>query len=143
MFLLDTNVISELRKIGSGRADRRVEKWAKSTPGSQTYISVITIFELERGVLSIERQDRLQGRILRKWLNARVLVDYAERIIPVSTEIALRCASLHVPNPMSDYDALIAATALEHCLIVVTRNTEDFKNMGVELLNPWNLNPDS
>jgi toxin FitB len=137
MFLLDTNVISELRKIGSERVDRRVEKWAKSTAGIQTFISAITIFELERGVLLRERRDRIQGSILRQWLNDRVLTEYADRIIPIDTSIARRCASLHVPDPMPDYDALIAATALEHCLTLVTRNTQDFKRTGVKLFNPW------
>lgn len=137
MFLLDTNVVSELRKVGSNRVNEQVEKWAISTPGVQTFISAITIFELERGVLLVERRDRRQGTILRRWLNDRVLTEYGDRIIPIDTSIALRCASLHVPNPMSDYDALIAATALEHCLILVTRNTKDFNKMGVKLLNPW------
>lgn len=137
MFLLDTNVVSELRKVGSKRIDLRVEKWAKSISGVQTFISAITIFELERGVLLTERRDRVQGSMLRKWLDDRVLTEYSDRIIPIDTNIARRCASLHVPNPMPDYDALIAATALEHCLILVTRNTKDFDKMGVKLLNPW------
>lgn len=140
MFLLDTNVISELRKVGSNRVDSQVEKWAKSIPGVQTFVSAITIFELERGVLLIERRDPMQGSILRQWLNNRVLTEYGDRIIPINTNIARRCASLHVPDPMPDYDALIAATALEHCLTLVTRNTKDFDKIAVKLLNPWSLN---
>lgn len=111
MFLLDTNVVSELRKIGSSKADEQVEKWAISTPASQTFVSVITIFEIERGVLRIERRDSRQGQVLRTWLNDYVLAHYSDRIIPIDTRIARRCASLHVPDPMPDYDALIAATA--------------------------------
>ncbi|MEO0771282.1 MAG: type II toxin-antitoxin system VapC family toxin [Cyanobacteria bacterium J06649_4] len=137
MFLLDTNVVSELRKVGSDRVDRRVEKWATSTPGSQTFISAITIFEIERGVLRMERRDSQQGRLLRQWLDDYVLEHYRTRIIPVGTLIAQRCASLHIPDPMPDYDALIAATALEHGLILVTRNTRDFEKTGAELFNPW------
>lgn len=138
MFLLDTNVVSELRKTGSSKVNSQVEKWAASTPATQTFISVITIFEIERGVLRMERRDRQQGQILRTWLNDYVLTHYSDRTIPVSTLIAQRCASLHIPDPMPDYDALIAATALEHDLTVVTRNLGDFERTGVKLLNPWN-----
>ncbi|MEM9360330.1 MAG: type II toxin-antitoxin system VapC family toxin [Pseudomonadota bacterium] len=137
MFLLDTNIVSELRKIGSQHANPNVEQWAKATPGEQTYISVITLFELERGILLAERKDPPKGKILRQWLEDRVLPQYAERTISITTDIVRRCASLHVPNPMPDYDALIAATALVHSLTVVTRNTEDFERTGVKLLNPW------
>ncbi|EDX83583.1 hypothetical protein S7335_763 [Synechococcus sp. PCC 7335] len=137
MFLLDTNVVSELRKVGAGRANPQVTRWAIATPGEQTFLSAITIFELERGVLQIERRDYEQGKALRQWLNDGVLANYANRIIPFDTKIAQRCASLHVPDPQSDYDAMIAATALENSLIVVTRNTKDFEKTGVKLLNPW------
>ena len=137
MFLLDTNVVSELRKVGSKHANSNVEQWANSTPGKQTFISVITLFELERGILLAERKDKPEGNILRKWFEERVLLQYADRTIPLTADIARRCAYLHVPNPMPDYDALIAATALVHSLTVVTRNTEDFERTGVKLLNPW------
>ena len=137
MFLLDTNVVSELRKVASNRADMQVTAWASATPGERTFLSAITIFELERGVLLMERRDPAQGKVLRHWLDNHILVNYAGRIIPFDAGIARRCASLHVPDPKSDYDAMIAATALEHSLIVVTRNTEDFKETGVTLLNPW------
>lgn len=137
MFLLDTNVVSELRKVASKRADKQVAAWASATPGDQTFLSVITVFEIERGVLLMERRDSAQGKVLRGWLNNHVLVNYAGRIIPLDVDIAQRCAALHVPDPQPDYDAMIAATALEHGLTVVTRNTEDFEEMGVKLLNPW------
>jgi len=137
MFLLDTNVVSELRKAGTDKVNPDVEKWAESVSGQQTFISTITIFELERGVLLMERRDPKQGSILRQWLNSHVLAEYSDRIIPISVNIARRCAALHVPDPMPYYDALIASTALEHCLTVVTRNTEDFDRTGVNLFNPW------
>ena len=143
MFLLDTNAVSELRKVGSGKVNDQVEKWAKSTPGTQTFISTITIFEIERGVLLMERRDEQQGRILRKWLNDYVLTHYSDHIIPISTAIAQRCAFLHVPDPMPDYDALIAATALVHDLVVVTRNIGDFERTGAKLFNPWVANAES
>ena len=157
MFLLDTNVVSELRKAGTDKVNPNVEKWSKSVLGQQTFISTITIFELERGVLLMERRDPKQGNILRQWLNSHVLAEYSDRIIPISVDIARRCAALHVPDPMPYYDALIpygnptllcngestkliAATALEHCLTVATRNTEEFDRIGVKLFNPWILN---
>ena len=137
MFLLDTNVVSELRKFGTDRIHQNVERWAQAIPGEQTYLSVVTIFELERGVLLIERRDPTQGKVLRQWLTEKVLRQYTKRIIPVTVEVAQRCASLHIPNPMPEYDALIAATALQHGLIIVTRNTNDFTKTGVKLINPW------
>ncbi len=137
MFLLDTNVVSELRKVGTQKISHPVEQWAKKTPGAQTYLSVVTIFELERGVLRVERRDAAQGKVLRQWLSSRVLQEYADRIIPISLPIAQRCAQLHVPDPMPDYDAWIAATALEHGLTVITRNVGDFEKTGVNLINPW------
>ncbi|MEM9568345.1 MAG: type II toxin-antitoxin system VapC family toxin [Cyanobacteria bacterium P01_E01_bin.34] len=137
MFLIDTNVVSELRTVGSQYANPNVEQWAKATPGEQTYISVITLFELERGILFAERKDPPKGKILRQWLEDRVLPQYADRTIPITIDIARHCATLHVPNPMPDYDSLIAATALVHSLTVVTRNTEDFERTGVKLFNPW------
>lgn len=138
MLLLDTHVVSELRKVGSNRVNPQVENWAHSTPDEQTFISVITIFELERVLPLMERRDSTPGSIiLRRWLNDHVLSSYAGRIIPMNVGIAKRCALLHVPDPMSDYDAIIAATALEHGLTVVTRNIGDFETAGVKLLNPF------
>ena len=137
MFWLDTSVISELRKTGSSKVNSQVEERATSIPATQTFISVIAIFEIERGVLRMERRDRQQGKILRTWLNDYVLTHYSDRIIPISTRIAQRCVSLHVPDPMPDHDALIAATALEHSLTVVTRNIGGFERTDAKLFNPW------
>lgn len=137
MFLLDTNVISELRKAKSGKADSNVVAWANGVSAARLYISVITILELETGVLLVERRDPSQGAVLRSWLNTHVLPAFSERIIAVDTAIAQRCAKLHVPDPRSDRDAIIAATALVHGMTVVTRNTEDFVQTGAVLLNPW------
>lgn len=137
MFLLDTNVISELRKAKSGRIDKHVLAWANGVSTSSLFLSVVTIMELETGVLLIERKDPTQGAVLRSWLNAHVLPAFSERILPVDTAVAQCCAKLHVPDPRSDRDALIAATALVHGMIVVTRNIDDFVATKVELLNPW------
>ncbi len=137
MYLLDTNVISELRKAKSGKANSKVTAWAESVAANSLFLSAITILELETGVLLVERRDPPQGAILRAWLESRVLPAFSGRILSVDTAVALRCAKLHVPDPRSDRDALIAATALVHGLTVVTRNVADFEVTGTELFNPW------
>jgi len=137
MYLLDTNVISELRKAKSGKADHRVVAWATSIAIDQLYLSAISVMELEMGVLQIERRDNTQGAVLRRWLEGQVLSVFLHRIIPIDTLVARRCARLHVPDPRSERDALIAASALEHRLIIATRNVKDFKASGAQLLNPW------
>lgn len=135
MFLIDTNVLSELRN--RNRADAGVHAWAEEALEAELYISAVTVFELERGVLLIERRDVRQGVRLRAWLERHVLEPFAERILPINSVIARRAASLHIPNPRPERDALIAATALVHELTVVTRNVADFEPMGVALFNPW------
>jgi predicted nucleic acid-binding protein len=137
MYLLDTNVVSELRRAKSGKADKHVTAWADRVPAASLYLSVITVLELEMGVLLVERRDPPQGALLRTWLDAQVLPAFAGRILPIDTAVAQRCAKLHVSDPRSDRDALIAATALVHGMAVATRNVVDFAPTGVELLNPW------
>jgi predicted nucleic acid-binding protein len=137
MYLLDTNVVSELRKAKTDKADKNVVSWANSVPATSLFLSVISILEIETGLLLVERRDPLQGAVLRSWLNTHVLPAFSERILVVDTAVALYCAKLHVPDPRSDRDAIIAATALVHGMTVVTRNIDDFKPTGVEILNPW------
>ncbi len=137
MFLLDTNVISELRKAGDGRADANVNAWLSGQDAGALFISAITVVELDFGVRRIERRDPTQGAMLRAWLAERVLPEFQNRVLSVDTSVALRCAGLHVPDPRSERDALIAATGLVHGFTVVTRNTGDFRDTGVILLNPW------
>jgi len=138
MYLLDTNVVSELRKIRLGKADGHVAAWADSIDAADLYLSVITIQELEIGVLLAERRDPSQGAVFRVWLNDHVLPAFTGRILSVDTAVALRSARLHVPDPRPVRDGLIAATALVHGLTVVTRNVVDFESTGVLLINPWN-----
>lgn len=136
-YLLDTNVVSELRKAEAGRADMGVTSWAKGVPPTNLFLSVITVLELEAGILLLERKDKPQALILRSWLESCVLMAFEGRILPVDTEVARRCAGLHAPNRLAYRDAMIAATALVHGLIVVTRNIKDFEPAGVKTLNPW------
>jgi len=137
MFLLDTNVVSELRKIRLGKANRTVAKWADSVDAADLFLSAITIQELEMGVLLAERRDPSQGAIFRVWLNGHVLPAFSGRVLPVDIAVAQRSARLHVPDPRPVRDALIAATALVHGMTVVTRNVADFEPTGVLILNPW------
>lgn len=134
-YLIDTNVWSELRN--RGRADGNVRTWAETASPAELYLSAVTVFELERGVLLMERRDPQQGSSLRRWLEERVLEPFDGQILPIDTPIARRCAALQVPDPRPERDALIAATALRHGLTVVTRNVSDFEPMGVTVLNPW------
>lgn len=137
MYLLDTNVVSELRKAKAGKADRNVAAWAVRAPPTGLFLSAISILELEIGTLSIERRDPAQGAVLRAWLDNHVQPAFAGRVLAVDEAVARRCARLHVPNPRADRDALIAATALVHDMTVVTRNVADFEPTGVRVLDPW------
>jgi len=137
MYLVDTNVISELRNPRT--ADRNVAAWAAGVNQSLLYISIISVMELEIGVRQKERRDIRQGQNLRNWLENQVLPAFSGRILTVDLEIARRCAALHCPDPRPLGDALIAATALVHGMTVVTRDVKDFGPTGVSLLNPWEL----
>jgi toxin FitB len=137
MYLLDTNVVSELRKARAGKANPNVAAWAASTAHETLFLSAITVEELELGTLLIERRDPVQGAILRTWLEKHVLPAFGDRILPVDTAVARRTAALHVPDPRPIRDAQIAATALVHRLTVVTRDALDFKSTGVNVIDPW------
>ena len=137
MYLLDTNVVSELRKVRLGKSDRQVAAWADSVEATDLYLSAITLQELEIGVLLAERRDPSQGAVFRTWLESQVLPTFEGRILSVDTAVARRSARLHVPDPRPVRDGLIAATALVHGMTVVTRNVADFEPTGVKVLNPW------
>lgn len=141
MFILDTNVVSELRKVRLGKADENVAQWADSVDTPDLYLSVVTIQELEIGVLLAERRDPEKGAIFRIWLDSHVLPAFAGRILPIDLAVALQSAKLHVPNPHPIRDGLIAATALVHGMAVVTRNVDDFKGTDVPIFNPWDPDP--
>lgn len=137
MFLLDTNVVSELRKAKSGKADPGVCQWASDVAPTSLFLSTISVLELEMGVLRMEHRDSTQGAVLRMWMEDHVLPAFTDRILPIDVAVARCCAGLHIPDPRSDRNALIAATARIHGLTVVTRNVKDFAPTGVSVLNPW------
>ena len=135
MYVLDTNVISELRQ-GKPNQSREVRFWASDKPASHLFISAVSILELEKGVLALERRTPPQGGALRVWLNG-VKASFSGRILPFTETTATLCAAMHIPNPKSERDAMIAATALEHQMTVVTRNVSDFAGTDVGLINPF------
>ncbi|MGH9226666.1 MAG: type II toxin-antitoxin system VapC family toxin [Acidimicrobiales bacterium] len=138
MFVLDTNVVSELRKVRAGKANVGVAEWAEQVPSGHFFVSAITIHELEHGVLLAERSDPAQGVVLRQWLDQSVASAFADRVLPVDEPVARQAAALHVPDPAPFRDALIAATALVHRMSVVTRNVKDFgRFVGLNVLDPW------
>lgn len=137
MFLLDTNIVSELRKVRTGKAHPNVVAWVQTVHESSLFLSAIVVQELEIGVLQLERKDPTQAAVLRSWLDESVLSAFADRVLPVDTAVARRSAPLHVPDPQPYRDGLIAATALVHGMTIVTRNIADFRITGVPLLNPW------
>ena len=136
-FVLDTNVISEFRKVQAGKGSARVAEWAVSVERSDLYLSAITVMELEMGVRLMERRDAAQGAILRRWITRVVRPEFIARTLAFDADVAVRAAALHVPDPKPWRDAAIAATAMVHGMTVVTRNSRDFKPMGVAVLNPW------
>src|SRR5712671_6025317 len=132
--LLDTNVLDELRRARSG--NQNVIAWVDSIPRNLQFISVITLLEVEKGVLAKERQDPAQGAKLRIWIDGIVRPNFSGRTLPVTETVALLCAHLHVPDKRPDRDALIAATALVHGLTVVTRHVSDFSSISLAVFNP-------
>lgn len=137
MYLLDTNVISELRRRTT--ADVNVQGWADRTPVAQCFLSVITMHEIQLGALLKARKDGPQGAQLHAWIDDDILPRFDGRILPIDTAIALRSAALHVPDPRPQVDAFIAATALVHGMTLVTRNVVDFERTGIEVINPWEV----
>lgn len=141
MFLLDTNVISELRKAGDAKANAQVVAWLSAVDAATFYVSAVTIMELELGILLMERRDIAQGARLRVWMDNHVLPEFWDRTVLIDRAVAKACARLHAPDPRPERDAFIAASAIVHGMTLVTRNVADFAPMGLSLVNPWEHGP--
>lgn len=138
MYLLDTNVLSEMRKLNSFKINPNVATWLNRVYPEELYLSVLTIMEIKVGILGLKhRNDYQQTTVLNSWLTQEIQPKFAQRILPITTEIALSCASLHIPNKRPFSDALIAATAIQHNLTLVTRNIKDFQGLKLRLINPF------
>lgn len=133
-FLLDTNVVSELRK--RERADANVLRWFEKHSGAEFWLSVLVVGELRRGVELLARRDKKSASKLRTWLDSTVN-DYGDRILPVTMTICERWGLLSVPGPVPAIDGLLAATAIEHDLTLVTRNIADVDRTGGSVVNPF------
>lgn len=138
MYLLDTNIISEIRKINTGKANQGVIDWLSAVPENQLYTNAVVLMEVEQGVLAKERKDKQQGAILRKWLEQVIKPFFAQRTLTIDAQTAHVCAKLHIPDHAPENDAWIAASAIQHNFILVTHNTNDFARTGVKLLDPFN-----
>ncbi|WP_298047215.1 type II toxin-antitoxin system VapC family toxin [uncultured Cardiobacterium sp.] len=137
MYLLDTNIISELKKLDSGKIHPQVQRWAYSINLMQTKISVVSIIEIRTGILSLARKDQAQAASLDNWFTNRLLPAYRTRTLSVETEVALICAQLHISAKRPINDAYIAATAIAHNLTPVTRNVRDFQGLPLMLENSF------
>ena len=139
MLLLDTNVVSEMRKVASGRAHPNVVLWNETVDPAETFISSVVLHELEIGVRLVEHNDAVAGKVLRNWLENAVLTTFSGRILPLDETAAIQAARWHVPNPKPINDAYIAATACTRRMTLATRNVGDFETMGIALVNPWDF----
>jgi predicted nucleic acid-binding protein len=134
MFLLDTNVVSELRK--GSRANAGVRAWIASADEQALFLSVLVAGELRQGVERLRVRDPVQAERLDSWLRA-LMEGYAERLLPVDARIAELWGRLNVPTPISAIDGLLAATAIVHDLTLVTRNARDVERTGARVHNPF------
>ncbi len=136
MYLLDTNVLSEIRKVKQNKANKNVVQWLKTVTGRELCTSVVVLMEIKKGILRVSRKDEQQAKHLESWYFG-IKQTFANRIFHIDDVTADICATLHTPNPAPANDAWIASTALQHDLTLVTRNVNDFDIKGLKLLNPF------
>ncbi len=134
-FLLDTNVLSEARRP---RGDAKVKAWLASVPADNLYLSVLVVGEIRGGIERLRRRDPAQADAYEGWL-ATLRRDYADRLLPVTAEVAEEWGRMNVPDPLPVVDGLMAATAKAKGLTLVTRNTADIERSGVRILNPFEV----
>lgn len=139
-FFFDTNIVSEIRLILSGKANPNFVQWLKTVDMQNCWTSVVVFMEIEKGILRKERKDKFQGEHLKIWLETSIKPLFANRILNIDLETAKICASLHIPNPRPDNDAWIAASCIQHNLTLITRNEADFQNLGMKIINPFIAN---
>ena len=138
MYLFDTNILSEIRKINDPKTPPQFTAWFDSIDLERCHLCVITLLEIEQGILRVRhRSDEAQFARLENWLEGTVLPTFDTRILPVDRHTARVCARLHIPDRRPYNDALIAASAIRHGLTLVTRNTRDFADLQVPLFNPF------
>lgn len=139
MYLLDTNVLSEFRRLTLRRGSKSVQAWAESVSSKSLYLSSITIFEIEVGIQSLGARDPTGAENIRQWLQNHVLREFGPRILPFDVEEALVCARLSADRTRPFRDMQIAATAMHAGFSLVTRNIKDFEGLPVPLLNPFDI----
>lgn len=138
MYLLDTNVVSEIRKVKKNKADKNVVAWLSSVPKESFYTNAVVLMEIERGTLQIERKDPKQAAMLKDWYQTAVKSMFYERVLPIDEATASICATLHLPDLAPENDAWIASSAIQYDLTLITRNTKDFDHSNLRVFNPFN-----
>ena len=138
MYLLDTNVISETRKIKSGKVNQGVLRWLNDKPTALLYTCEIVMMEIQRGILLIQRKDPVQAEYLQRWFDKTIIPRFENRVLTINKRATQLCASFHVPNPRHENDTWIASIAKANELILVTRNIKDFQDLPIKVINPFN-----
>jgi len=137
MYLLDTNVVSEIRKIRQNKTNQNVVAWLSRVQKESLYTNAVVLMEIERGILRLENIDPQQADRFKNWYHSAVKPMFHERILPIDEATATVCSRLHVPDLSPENDAWVAASAIQYDLTLVTRNTRDFGHSNLRVLNPF------